>query len=1069
MRTRLRRFIDLAWFLITWGLFAAIACALLAGLYLYNRADEEIRALFESKVAEVYPDLAVTVNSAKLVERRGFEVRGVSISRMTKSNSRRELLFVDRISIACHPTLDDLLAGKIQVQSITVRGLRVQASRDDTEQWDILQLIRAPKLMLDPPPRIFVEGGTVEIIDSHRTPPALYAFRDLNMSLIPEIQPGVSRQSPLFRLDASFSGDHLQRSTIAGFVLPKERRFALRGNVPRVLISPELRQALPYELASAMEQLGSLRGGGTATFTVSHDAEPGSGWNFSADAKLLDGLVQDARLPEPLTDVQAEVHVDRQGVEVQHCSARYGSALLTLTSEPPSEPGAMTTVLKGSVRDLNLDTRFASLLPEKFQKTWQDLMPRGLIDASFRLTLVNDKWQPDVEVTCRDVSVEWRGFPVLCRTVQGPLRLQQGKVTFDLTATVQDQPVVLQGAINQPGPHWTGQVYVATKAPQVVSGALLAAIPEKAQPIVRDLGLQGRFTCEARYHRDQPTDRVARYIGLNLEQIDLRHAAFAYPVRDITGRVYLQDNVWRLESLRGVNDGATIVGDGLWQPTPTGGQLVLELRAAHVPLDEELRQALRPTMQCVWAQLRPRGTLDDLHVHLEYAKPKGLQVGLNFVQHRIAESNEQRDISLHPVSFPYRLEELTGEVSYANNLVDFRQVRGRHGETSVVASGRVQLEPDGSWVLSFQDLIVDRLAADRDLLAALPPTLSSALEKLQMTGRAHGRGAMTFVGHVDQRSPLSTSWNVGLNVDHAHFNCGIPLRDVAGTVVLQGASEQGGFYSRGNVQLDSLLVNDIHLTNVEGPIWFNAAEVRFGGWATSPSSGEPARRLTGRVFDGQLQADVQVFLDDAGRFRIHSDLTQGNVAAALRQFAPTTPPVQGLARAKVELEGTRAGTHSLKGRGTLQVTQANLYELPFILTLLKTMRSGSVDRSAFDTSNMVFRVEGEHAYLDRIDLVGDSITLKGVGEINTRREVNLDFYTILGRENAYVPAMRELFGMTNGRFLQIHVTGPIDNPTMVREVLPGLNETLEQLFPESTQPADLARQPDPTNGTRRKD
>jgi hypothetical protein len=64
--------------------------------------------------------------------------------------------------------------------------------------------------------------------------------------------------------------------------------------------------------------------------------------------------------------------------------------------------------------------------------------------------------------------------------------------------------------------------------------------------------------------------------------------------------------------------------------------------------------------------------------------------------------------------------------------------------------------------------------------------------------------------------------------------------------------------------------------------------------------------------------------------------------------------------------------------------------------------------------------------------------------------------------------MRKVFGMTNGRFLQIHVTGPLDNPTMVREALPALNETLEQLFPESVSNPQIANRPETLNSTNSK-
>lgn len=149
------------------------------------------------------------------------------------------------------------------------------------------------------------------------------------------------------------------------------------------------------------------------------------------------------------------------------------------------------------------------------------------------------------------------------------------------------------------------------------------------------------------------------------------------------------------------------------------------------------------------------------------------------------------------------------------------------------------------------------------------------------------------------------------------------------------------------------------------------------------------------------------------------------------------------------LRGNQQGRQTWRGQGALQMRNTDFYELPFVLSLVKTLRTGSTNRSAFDEVAMDFRIQGEHTYLDHVDLRGDALTLKGTGELNRQRDVNLDFYTIVGRENAYIEAVRPLLGMASRRFLMVKVRGPMDQPTMTREVLPGLNDTLQELFPEA--------------------
>ena len=76
----LNRVADVIWSLITWGLLLALLSAAIIGFYLYNRVDEEIRNHVETLLAQQYPQLEISVRSAKLLELEGFEIRGISLA-----------------------------------------------------------------------------------------------------------------------------------------------------------------------------------------------------------------------------------------------------------------------------------------------------------------------------------------------------------------------------------------------------------------------------------------------------------------------------------------------------------------------------------------------------------------------------------------------------------------------------------------------------------------------------------------------------------------------------------------------------------------------------------------------------------------------------------------------------------------------------------------------------------------------------------------------------------------------------------------------------------------------------
>ena len=68
---------------------------------------------------------------------------------------------------------------------------------------------------------------------------------------------------------------------------------------------------------------------------------------------------------------------------------------------------------------------------------------------------------------------------------------------------------------------------------------------------------------------------------------------------------------------------------------------------------------------------------------------------------------------------------------------------------------------------------------------------------------------------------------------------------------------------------------------------------------------------------------------------------------------------------------------------------------------------------------------------------------------NMQRQLNLQFYTMVGRDELDVPVLRPLLGEASRQLMAIQVSGTLDRPQMTRQAFPGLNETLQQIFPEA--------------------
>ncbi len=132
----------------------------------------------------------------------------------------------------------------------------------------------------------------------------------------------------------------------------------------------------------------------------------------------------------------------------------------------------------------------------------------------------------------------------------------------------------------------------------------------------------------------------------------------------------------------------------------------------------------------------------------------------------------------------------------------------------------------------------------------------------------------------------------------------------------------------------------------------------------------------------------------------------------------------------------------------MNLKNATLGELPVMLAMLKVFSISEPDRTAFDSGAIDFRIEGQHIYLDSIELTGNAISLLGTGEMNLDRELQLVFSAVAGRSDWQLPIFKSALGTASQQFMEIHVGGTIGDPQIKRETFPALKASLDQLQAE---------------------
>lgn len=1029
--------------------------ALVVWLAFTSQLHEEIRHEVERRFAERYREFRVCVRHARMRHGRGIEIHGLSICRRSDN---RPLAYVDEVFAKCPIDAESLLSGaQPPTDHVYLSGLKLWTSCRDDGSWDVEALWPLPPFGASHPP-VSIRDATIEVVDPRGGVRRALNFRNVGVEILPDASPAERAapraSAPPMRVHICADGDHFDRLICEAWVAPARHVWSVRGKVQALRWSDRLRTALPADIQSQASLVASVQGRVDLAFQAANGPAPDAPPRFRVHGSLAAGQIRDARLPFPLFDVRGQFALDNAGWRLDHGFACNGDTTLTLQLERQGWRPDSPLTINGQVRQLELDRRCLNALPPNRQVDWRKYDPAGTIDAEFFAAFDGRRWTPEVTVVCQDVSFAYSGFPYRLERGRGTLLLKDNHLRIDMTAAAAaGQQVALQGEMRDVAEHPTGWLEFACRQPLPFDERLVAALVDpRAREVVQTLRPSGTFAVQGRFERTGPAPHdLHRRVQLELLDCGIHYKLFPYPVTKIRGHVLWDDDGWTFEGLSGRNGSAYIEGAGQWRAAAGGGHdLRLDLTGADVPLEDELHNALHPGIRALWSQLRPRGTVDHLDVEIRYASASHtLDLGVTAQKWQKKINDEGRNITIQPVWFPYRLDDVSGTVLYRNGQIQLQGITATHDQTRILVSGACSVGPDGTWTVQLPNVVADRVALHRDLLAALPKDLSRGAERLNFTGDLSLRGALAFSGELGRVEPPSAAWDVILDVEDGRLNIGFPLEHMHGEVHLVGTGGAGAFSSRGELNIDSVMYRDVQLTAVTGPMWIDRSGICLGAEADAKNSGRIPQSLSAQSIGGQLTADVRVDFEPDSPFHVQVRLERGD----LNEFAQDTnfksQNIRGRANALLTLSGDRHGWSSWRGTGAIRLFDADIYEIPVMLALLKLLSIRRPDTTAFTSSEIDFRVQGEHVYLDRVNFNGDAISLKGSGEMDLQRRIDLKFYSLVGPGELNIPIVRAVVRQAAKQLLLIHVTGTLDQPQLTRDPLPLLKGTLEQIFPEA--------------------
>lgn len=814
--------------------------------------------------------------------------------------------------------------------------------------------------------------------------------------------------------------------------------------------------------------------------------------------RLEEVQFQNPALPQPVLNVSGSFSADLAGARIDTLKGRIGDGTFQLDGrvENWNSPRFVADL---NAKDLRFTRRWVPLLPEKLQHDWAKFQPEGLVSCK-----MNFQQMPDGTISktgtvdVYNLNYVFADFPVPISGAAGRFVLKNRDCTFELGVDNQLYPMEIDGFANDMGPHWTGRVNIKSTRYHTIDDSLLLGLQKKPQAIrvIRDLNPSGMMAVNGFVEKKIPDQKADVQFNIAFHSGVVQHQKFPYRIFGIRGPMEYKNGQIEVKNLEGVSSTGNIRANGRFAPNqPWHVQLV----GHAVELNTELYQAMNPTQREIWDHIRPRGVLDEVVVDL-YEQQGEVKTRISASQ-QLSSPADPSNLSINPDWFPYQLNHLSGKFAYVDNKVFLSDVHGSHGKVRVAFDGEGLTSLNG-WELTIKNLLAGQIPFDQEIKAALPETVKNAVEQLQLVGSVSVQGAvkisressrpeaqvagagqnpavhrlppsgtqtyrMQDSGIFQRQAPpvrhrttmglnsgAKLAWDLRLDMEDAALQVGLPAEHVHGMIRLRGHSSTSQAYCHGDLQIDSAIVQGIQVTRIEGPIGMNEREIVFGtqvrplalesghGTNTPPV----AASVTMQSMGGTIGLDGRVLLLDDMPFRLQTTVNHLDLKKMATTFAPETKDVAGLGNGSLTLHGSSLGVDTLTGGGNVRIQDARLYEVPLFLQLLKVLRVRKPDKTAFDEGYIEFKIAGEDIELKQIELKGDAISLLGRGQANLNQEIDLDFYTVLGRNELTLPLISHLLHMGSQQLLWITVDGTIANPDVTHETGRAINETVRLLF-----------------------
>jgi hypothetical protein len=827
-----------------------------------------------------------------------------------------------------------------------------------------------------------------------------------------------------------------------------------------------------------------------------------------------DVRIRFAHLPYPLEKMNGRVTFHEDSVTFHDVTARSEDSVVHIRGTMGTHWTNPMIDFEVSSDRVDFDDRLGACLPEKFSQIWDLFSIRGT--GSFNCRVVRSRSffdQPKVslDIAVQDASGYIRDMPYVFSNAHGRLHLDgQGATIDQLTATAgadHSGRVALSGVVR----YSAGDVVdlrpdLKIQADLPIEDSLINAIPDEIAASFKKMKLEGRIGFNGTV-RGQPdpqkpgSPEAVRLAGAFLWSHGALHTHFGdsetpLDLSDVSAEARVSADGIELRRFAGdmlvpgtTNDIFHLGVTGHLDPATASASLKLTADADALALPHDPPDLLPADWRDAWKTNAPMGQVGvkasaDVRINppvtnasqpaTQDADAKPLVAASRPDQTNSKGGAQQivldsydillspRDISFKPADWPDPIEHLKGDVQLQPGHLGMSNMTAKLGSVDLawngnmqLASGKTEFSGDVTshgipikWLTWLPEFLRQDLDAKRD------GTVFSL--HFNQLARETAAAPWHFDGRLEAHD-LGLTAPVPMNIERAALVAQGTYLSSAGktpaALDFNGVMAGAGLTLHGH-PIDTLTsrvdvlsaTNAIHFSEINGKAAEGSLRGRLDVYTASmPLNTAAASQPTAETVHG------------AGGYLADFSLKDAQLSQLL--MTPDTKPEDvkqigtGKVAATLQLLETFGPGGERTGQGQLNVTEANIYNIPLAMGLMQMVTFRLPVAQSFRQASMNYSIRNNDINFERILLESKGIDLAGTGTVSIKSQtMDLNFLTETPNE-VFIPILSPIIRETRNELLQLSVTGTIDKPKVTPVPLSAIANTLRAILPHS-QPDD---------------